>query len=244
MKKYIRRILVIGSMIVPILAFLAYHDLFVWTDQRFFYHLDTPHAVGKARLRLWLALGRDPNGLWNGYTPLTHMAFKPWASAPIDVMEMLLAAGADPNRRDGLGRLPLVRFMAWSDYDRARLLIEHGADPNLTEDGGSSAVTGIFSTLPAEHVEDYVDLFLSHGLDPCFVVEMGRSEKKAVAPSSSGEGFARPSSDPRSRSSDDWVWLPLSLDAFLARHDHPALAEEVRALCAAKTSRNPAGSPE
>lgn len=221
---------------IALAAFMTYYDLFVWTDQRFFFHLGSRHFVEKVRLRLWLALGRDPNGMWQEQTPLTHMAFKPWASAPIDVMQMLLAAGADPNRRDGRGQLPLVSMMAWSDYDRARLLLEHGADPNLTVAGGYSAVTGIFSTLPAERVEDYVHLFLAHGLDPCFVVERGRSEKKVVAPSSPWEGFERPSDDTRPRRTDDeYIWLPLSLDAYLARRGYPALAEEVRALCAAKT---------
>ncbi len=190
-----------------------YLDLFVWNDQRFFYYISSPHSLDHVRIRVWLALGRDPNGLYKGKSPLTSMAFKPWATAPIKVMRLLLATGADPNRRDGRGELPIVSYMAWSDLARTRLLLEAGADPNLTEENGLSVVHGIFSTLPPQHVQVYVHLFLTYGLDPCF----------PVATLAMGEPPG----------------LPVPLSDHLAERGYPELGAEVAALCTAKTGGAP-----
>ena len=50
------------------------------------------------------------------------------------VLERLIEAGFDPNRPDWLGKTALHHYAGRGDTDNARLMIEHGADPDALDD--------------------------------------------------------------------------------------------------------------
>lgn len=70
----------------------------------------------------------------DGTTPLYAAAVR----GDADIAELLVAAGADPNRESGDGDegLPLCGAACWGHDDAVRVLLAAGADPNLREDGG------------------------------------------------------------------------------------------------------------
>lgn len=70
-----------------------------------------------------------------GSTPLHLAATNPDRSA----MAALLAAGADPNARDGEGSTPLHMAAYASHGANVQLLLEAGADPLLKNNGGRDA---------------------------------------------------------------------------------------------------------
>jgi ankyrin repeat protein len=79
------------------------------------------------------AKARDENGL----TPLHHAA---WGGY-LEVIEQLLAAGAEVDARDALGRTPLIHMTAWcTRKDVVRLLLGNGAELNAHDDAGNSAL--------------------------------------------------------------------------------------------------------
>lgn len=70
----------------------------------------------------------------DGTTPLYAAAVR----GDADIAEVLLGAGADPNRESGNGDegLPLCAAAVWAHDDAVGVLLAGGADPNLREDGG------------------------------------------------------------------------------------------------------------
>ncbi|CEJ93283.1 hypothetical protein VHEMI08882 [[Torrubiella] hemipterigena] len=90
-----------------------------------------------------LKLGADVDALAeDGKTPLRFAA----TAAQPDAMQLLLAAGADPNKRDYNGWTPLMHVCQYSrDINRIRLLLEAGANPNASSmtwiSGGSAPIS-------------------------------------------------------------------------------------------------------
>jgi uncharacterized protein len=56
-----------------------------------------------------------------------------------ETMELLLAAGADPNARQTGGFTPIFSAAAANRRDLAKILIAHGADPTIQNDFGQTA---------------------------------------------------------------------------------------------------------
>ena len=85
----------------------------------------------------------------------------------LELLRMLLAAGADPNRTNesGVGALLLVR-----DLEMARLLLDAGIDVNQRNSGNETAAM----LLPADR-EDLALYYLERGLDPSIRSEFGRT---------------------------------------------------------------------
>ena len=54
------------------------------------------------------------------------------AGQSLDAIKALLTAGADVNRSDRYGKLPLMEALHTGPISLVRLLLEHGADPNDT----------------------------------------------------------------------------------------------------------------
>ncbi|MEZ4309745.1 MAG: ankyrin repeat domain-containing protein, partial [Polyangiaceae bacterium] len=82
-----------------------------------------------------------------------------------EAVRLLLAAGAEPNIRDGEGTSPL-RVCADKGYlDVASLLLLCGAAKTIEEWGGDRAMTALGLAARGLHVE-MVKLLLAHGADP------------------------------------------------------------------------------
>ncbi|KAK5945529.1 hypothetical protein PMZ80_002734 [Knufia obscura] len=76
-------------------------------------------------------------------------------TAPLDIVELMLTSGADPNRKDKHGKTPLLESLFIQRLDIATLLLDHGANPNLA--GPKHPLW------PATHVPALLDLLLSRG---------------------------------------------------------------------------------
>jgi len=77
--------------------------------------------------------GRARNGD-GGNTPLWFAA--QGARSGLDVVRLLINAGADINLRCEHGRTALHMAAAWGHLAEVQLLLDHGADPDLRDDGG------------------------------------------------------------------------------------------------------------
>lgn len=83
----------------------------------------------------------------------------------IEAVRVLLAAGADPNVRDGEGTSPLP-FCAEKGYpEMARLLLLCGATKTIHEGAGPAGMNALGYAATRLHV-DMVRLLLAHGADP------------------------------------------------------------------------------
>jgi ankyrin repeat protein len=58
-----------------------------------------------------------------------------------DVVELLLKAGADPNRKSDAGRTPLAWAAQNGDEEMVKLLLRWGADPNVLSDTGRTPLS-------------------------------------------------------------------------------------------------------
>lgn len=94
-------------------------------------------------VRTWIERGTKVN-FWdeNSYTPLLHAA-----SATPEIIQMLIAAGADPNGGDDKGYAPLQQALGGCRLDCAQALLDGGADINYQPkrgDGLSPLHTAVF----------------------------------------------------------------------------------------------------
>ena len=104
----------------------------------------------------------------DGFTALHLAAFFGWAPTAA----ALLSAGADPNaeaRNESRVR-PLHSAVAARAVDVARLLLEHGAEPNVRQAGGWTPLQGA-----ALHGQlELASLLVEHGADPRQAADDGR----------------------------------------------------------------------
>ncbi|WP_433533989.1 ankyrin repeat domain-containing protein [Micromonospora sp. CA-249363] len=83
-----------------------------------------------------LRVGADPDAAdREGTTPLYQAS----VHGAVDLVRLLLAAGATPDTESGHGEegTPLCAAAAWGHTDVVQELLAHGADPNLREDRGA-----------------------------------------------------------------------------------------------------------
>ena len=153
-------------------------------------------------VRLLLEHGADPNATTKaGVTPLV------WGARDLEKVRLLLQAEGDPNSATKLGNTPLTVAAAHaSSADVVRLLLEHGADLQATNQRGSSALrnavrageletakllldrgarldadaTGSsdLSIAAGQGDQEMVGLLLAHGADPNY--DKGRSALTAA----------------------------------------------------------------
>lgn len=76
--------------------------------------------------------GTAPNGD-GGNTALWFAAQGPWPNG-LEVVKVLIAAGAEINRKCEHGRTALHMASAWGHLDVVKYLLEHGADPTIEAD--------------------------------------------------------------------------------------------------------------
>ena len=94
---------------------------------------------------------------------------------PIQLAKRLLAAGADPNFKDGSGRTTLFYAMEANNIDMAKLLLDSGADPNNSIDSyktsrgeqlGSTPLMEAFHWYSLTLDPTMFELLLDRGADP------------------------------------------------------------------------------
>jgi ankyrin repeat protein len=107
----------------------------------------------------------------DGFTPLHLAAFFGGADAVIAI----LATGADPDADadNTFGVRPLHSACAVGDRVSARVLLEAGANPNVSQQGGYTPLHGAAHNRDAELVQ----LLLDHGADPDAPDDDGRTPR-------------------------------------------------------------------
>lgn len=95
-----------------------------------------------------------------------------------DVVQWLVAKGADVNGRPGRFGPPLVAAISRGDLDSARLLVAHGADVNAARyDGDTPLLVALGSHDPDPAAQrDFIRLLLDHGAD------VNRADKQGFTP--------------------------------------------------------------
>jgi len=96
-----------------------------------------------------------------GATPL-HLAA---TNADTGPLQALIAAGANPNARDGEGRTPLHMAAFATRTTAARLLLHAGADPLLKTDAGRD-VLSLARRVRADELAGEVSLWILKGCKP------------------------------------------------------------------------------
>jgi len=84
----------------------------------------------------------------------------------VEIAGLLLEAGADPNRRDGFGKLPIDRARS---EEAVALLRRYGADSNAVDRGalaGVSPTQAIWNVIERGDDADAVKLLIEKGADP------------------------------------------------------------------------------
>jgi uncharacterized protein len=105
-------------------------------------------AIGKQdvkRVAALLSRGADPNAALAApphWRPLEAAIEEvSWYDGPLEIVRLLLQAGADPNAWDDDNRItPLHSATRANNRETIRLMLEAGADPNLVSDEGESAM--------------------------------------------------------------------------------------------------------
>lgn len=87
-----------------------------------------------AMAQLLIDYGANPNREACGSTPLISAA----QIGSIKLIDLLVAAGADPNQRNAAGESPLYAACAMDRADAARRLVQLGADPDAKHPSGVS----------------------------------------------------------------------------------------------------------
>ncbi len=123
-------------------------------------------AADEEGVRRLLWQGADPNAE-DRVTPLMGVAASARRGAErLAVMRLLLAAGAQVNARNAEGRTALSFAAGFLDPDAMRLLLEHGADPNLTDHRGTSPLLHALLPYRGEATRlEVVNLLLGKGAD-------------------------------------------------------------------------------
>lgn len=102
--------------------------------------------------------GRAPNGD-GGNTALWFAVQGPWPHG-LEVVKVLLEAGADINRRCEHGRTALHMASAWGHLDVVKYLIEHGADPTIAAEADGTPA----EMARARGRQEVADYYASRGL--------------------------------------------------------------------------------
>ncbi|KAF2267224.1 ankyrin, partial [Lojkania enalia] len=83
---------------------------------------------------------------------------------------LLLRFGADANGFDDKGSTPLFTATQVPFFEGAKILLQRGADPNLSAGPDSESPLGLAAS---ENRIDLVQLYLKHGGDPNFEMASG-----------------------------------------------------------------------
>jgi ankyrin repeat protein len=102
----------------------------------------------------------------NDDTPLTVACSK----ENIEMIQLLLEKGANPNYQDNGGRTPLMTIVASCNEKAGQiveLLLANGADPNLRDENGQTALMHAVQNIEEDDLmREIVSFLLSCGADP------------------------------------------------------------------------------
>ena len=92
------------------------------------------------------------------------------AKGELDSLNLIIQAGADLNRKESYGITRLMSACSGSHpnkYAIMKLLLQHGADPNATDDGGDNLLMRVLSGSSGtrDELDTIAPLLLDHGLD-------------------------------------------------------------------------------
>lgn len=136
------------------------------------------------QVKALLERGADPDKIFEegpakGFTPLT------WALVPApelcsrvgpntDVAKVLIGQGANVNKKASTygGSTPLMEAARTYDVEIIKLLLERGADPNITDDKGYTAAM-VLGSLPQSL--EVLNTLVEAGLDLTTVASDGRT---------------------------------------------------------------------
>jgi len=91
-------------------------------------------GITSVRLLLWLGADVNARAIGDGTTPLQYAVRL--NNGHRELAELLIASGADVNRADAHGTVPIYEVMGHTDSDILRMLIEHGVDVNARRRAG------------------------------------------------------------------------------------------------------------
>ena len=87
-------------------------------------------------------------------------------SGSLEELRKALTNGADVNLRGRNGETPLMVAIAAKDVEKMQLLVESGADPELTDDFNGTALSHAVSWDFADGVRFLLDLGVDRGYSP------------------------------------------------------------------------------
>lgn len=68
-------------------------------------------------------------------------------------LKTMLASGNDPDTKDAFGRTPLLHAATNLEIDAIRMLLEHGANPNLAGWGGNTPLLAAIDSDVIQHID-------------------------------------------------------------------------------------------
>lgn len=132
------------------------------TAAQLFYAATAAADLGKMRMLLTQLQPGEINTVTNGMTPIMTAA----SQGNVQVMDFLLANGANPNKRGAMERTALQYAAERNQLEAAKLLIKHGADINGTDNTRLSplvmAADRRYQELALYLIEQGADVNLQH----------------------------------------------------------------------------------
>lgn len=116
---------------------------------------DKPNSLVQYTKTL-LEKGADPNGNETGI-PILIVLQKDWN----DVLPLLLAHGVNINKIYDYGQTALMKAIRANNFDGARMLIEHGADVNISDSSKDTPLM-IACLKGNKQTEELIELLLNH----------------------------------------------------------------------------------
>jgi ankyrin repeat protein len=121
--------------------------------------------------------GQSPNQVIEGKTLLTWAFVK--LPGGVLVANELLKYGADVNQHGRGGNTALMEAAMWENVDGVKFLLNAGADPNITDDDGTTALIIVSNTIPeGNYLIEITRALIAKGANPCIKNKSGRTAVK------------------------------------------------------------------